>query len=204
MKKKIGIFGILVVTALMLSAIPTVSANEPPVADADPDYQEAYVGETVYFNSWNSYDPDGYIISWYWMFRDGGYDRKNYTSHVYYNSGYYNVTLIVNDGVLNSTPNMTTVTIFGPPNTPPVADAGGPYPGLVSDPIQFNGSNSYDPDGDPITYAWDFGDGSNGSGVSPTHIYAAAGTYTLIPMIVFTLIARKYLVRGMTFGLVKG
>ena len=28
-----------------------------------------------------------------------------------------------------------------------------------------------------LTYAWDFGDGSTGSGVAPEHIYAAPGTY---------------------------
>ena len=30
-----------------------------------------------------------------------------------------------------------------------------------------------------LTYAWDFGDGSTGSGVSPQHTYAAGGTYTV-------------------------
>lgn len=30
-----------------------------------------------------------------------------------------------------------------------------------------------------LTYTWDFGDGNNGSGVTPTHVYAAAGTYVV-------------------------
>ena len=35
-----------------------------------------------------------------------------------------------------------------------------------------------DEDGDPITYTWDFGDGSVGSGADVTHAYAAAGSFT--------------------------
>jgi PKD repeat protein len=44
--------------------------------------------------------------------------------------------------------------------------------------VAFDGSASSDPDGSIASYAWDFGDGSTGSGVRPSHTYAAAGTYT--------------------------
>ena len=42
---------------------------------------------------------------------------------------------------------------------------------------RFDGSGSSDPNDDTLTYAWDFGDGSRGSGVTATHVYRAAGTY---------------------------
>jgi glucose/arabinose dehydrogenase/PKD repeat protein len=45
--------------------------------------------------------------------------------------------------------------------------------------VRFSAESSYDLDGDPLTYAWDFGDGSTASGVSATHRYAAAGTFTV-------------------------
>jgi hypothetical protein len=66
-----------------------------------------------------------------------------------------------------------------PINHRPVAVIGGPYSGTASQPVAFNGSGSFDPDGDPITFHWEFGDGSIGSGSAPTHIYSSASTYTV-------------------------
>jgi hypothetical protein len=62
----------------------------------------------------------------------------------------------------------------------PVASAGGPYSGTSGVPIIFDGSGSFDPEGDPLTYAWDFGDGSFGRGMAPSHEYGVAGTYSVM------------------------
>lgn len=48
------------------------------------------------------------------------------------------------------------VTIGSACNKPPVANGGGPYIGTEGSPILFNASGSYDPDGDALTYSWDF------------------------------------------------
>jgi PKD domain./BNR/Asp-box repeat. len=45
--------------------------------------------------------------------------------------------------------------------------------------VQFDGSDSYDPDGFLVTYKWDFGDGKSGAGVTPAHVYTANGTYVV-------------------------
>ena len=65
------------------------------------------------------------------------------------------------------------------PNDPPVANAGGSYTGTEDVAITFDGSGSDDPDGDTLTYAWDFGDDATGTGVDPTHTYTAGGSYTV-------------------------
>lgn len=62
-------------------------------------------------------------------------------------------------------------------NRPPVADAGGPYYAFEGAPLTLDGTGSSDPDGDPLTYAWVFGDGKSGTGAKPVHTYAALGVY---------------------------
>ncbi|MGH7676864.1 MAG: PKD domain-containing protein, partial [Gemmatimonadaceae bacterium] len=64
-------------------------------------------------------------------------------------------------------------------NTAPVANADGPYSGAEGDEIQFDGSLSTDAENNIVSYAWDFGDGNTGSGISPTHAYATGGTFTV-------------------------
>jgi DNA/RNA endonuclease G (NUC1)/PKD repeat protein len=61
----------------------------------------------------------------------------------------------------------------------PVANAGGPYIGMEGSPVYLSGNDSSDPDGDAITYEWEFGDGSTGTGISPAHTYADNGTYVV-------------------------
>lgn len=43
--------------------------------------------------------------------------------------------------------------------------------------VDFDASTSIDADGDIVRYVWDFGDGSEGSGVTASHVYTSAGRY---------------------------
>jgi YD repeat-containing protein len=60
-----------------------------------------------------------------------------------------------------------------------MAIVGNTYHGFTNQAVQFNGNSSFDPDGDTITFQWDFGDASTGTGATPSHTYSTAGTYTV-------------------------
>lgn len=99
--------------------------------------------------------------------------------HTYVSAGTFSVKVRVvdKDGAVDQ--GFAQVTV-APANRPPMASAGGPYTGTEGAGISFTGAGSSDPDGDVITYSWNFGDGSSpASGVSPTHAYADNGSYTV-------------------------
>jgi outer membrane protein OmpA-like peptidoglycan-associated protein len=66
-----------------------------------------------------------------------------------------------------------------PANQPPLAFLQASSEGLVNEELTFDGSDSRDPDGDPLTYSWDFGDGTQTTTDTPvtTHAYEAVGNY---------------------------
>jgi PKD repeat protein len=67
-------------------------------------------------------------------------------------------------------------------NHPPTADAsaGEPYRGIIQKNVTFNGSRSYDRDGRIVKWSWNFGDGTNGTGVIIKHAYITPGEYTVV------------------------
>jgi photosystem II stability/assembly factor-like uncharacterized protein len=62
-----------------------------------------------------------------------------------------------------------------PVNVPPAASFTSACSGVT---CNFNGSASSDPDGTITSYAWNFGDGTTGSGPTVSHTYAAVGAFT--------------------------
>jgi hypothetical protein len=76
--------------------------------------------------------------------------------------GAYVASLVVNDGIEDSTPDSVTITA-ATPNSIPAADAGADREAEVCEEVLLDGSGSVDADGDPLTYAWSFNSVPDGS-----------------------------------------
>jgi PKD repeat protein len=86
------------------------------------------------------------------------------------NAGTYNVT--ITQGGCSSLAGTTTVVV----NSPPVAAfTGSPTSTTCSGFVQFTDNST----GAPVSWLWDFGDGQTSTMQSPSHTYAASGTYTV-------------------------
>jgi PKD repeat protein len=69
-----------------------------------------------------------------------------------------------------------------PPVADIVADSQVLRPGVV---VSFDGSQSFDPESDALSYLWDFGDGSHPSTEAmPTHVFADAGQSRIVRLTV--------------------
>jgi thiol-disulfide isomerase/thioredoxin len=84
-----------------------------------------------------------------------------------------------NAGAYDTDTTSATISELLPVKMPPVANAGGPYSGVVGSEITFDGSGSNDSDGFVTSYTWYFGSGITGTDVHTTHSYTTPGNYTV-------------------------
>ena len=136
-----------------------ITANRAPIANAGDD-QTVAVDEEVLLDGSESNDPDGDNLSYNWIMTDAplGSTASLSDSTIQMPSllvdlpGNYTITLIVNDGILDSL--VDEVIISTLINQPPIANAGENQTGISGDIITLDGSASIDPDGDALTYSW--------------------------------------------------
>jgi alpha-tubulin suppressor-like RCC1 family protein len=171
-----------------------VQLNGPPVAHAGPD-QSVHPGNLVTLDGSNSADPDGhYPLSYTWhmlstppgstaVLADPSALNPTFTADV---TGDYTIQLTVTDSLgLSSPPDEVLVSTS---NTPPVADAGSDQAMIqIGTTVQLDGTQSYDEDGDPLTYAWTLSTKPVGSSavlshpaaVNPTFVADVQGDYVI-------------------------
>ena len=159
---------------------PIDPENTPPVADATASPLSGIAPLTVFFDAGASSDADSDPLTYAWDFGDGDSSTLESPSHVFTSAGSYSVTLTVNDGNGGTDTETLTITVTPGSNDAPTAVAAATA-GIGGAPLsyQFTGSGSTDPEGDALTYAWDFGDGQSASGETVTHDFPVAGTYTV-------------------------
>jgi PKD repeat protein len=116
-------------------------------------------------------------VTYTWAFGDGTKASGSAPTHSYATPGSRSAQLTVTDG-FGSTAIASQLLVAL--DRPPVADIALPSSAQAGTAASFGPGSSSDPDGTIASYAWDFGDGSTGSGSSPQHTYAAAGTYSVM------------------------
>ncbi len=128
--------------------------------------------------------PEGTQIARYrWDFGDGtvleqeaGDADFGRPAHRYATFGTYTVELTVTDSSGNPC-NQATATKTIAVNAPPAANAGGDRRLTAGEIHTFDGSLSRDPDGNIVSWLWDFGDGHHASGPEARHAFHRPGTY---------------------------
>jgi len=167
------------------------ASNQPPVANAGAD-QNIFLTHTALLDGSASSDPEGSALTYLWAIDSAPIGSTtalicttcatpNLTPDV---AGTYVVSLVVNDGLLDSA--AATVSITATENLPPVAAAtGSPVIGLLPLAVSFSAGASNDPEGGALSYSWNFGDPASGPDnsstlVNPIHLYNAAGTYNAV------------------------
>ncbi|MCD5408440.1 PKD domain-containing protein [Candidatus Bipolaricaulota bacterium] len=167
----------------------TIAINHRPQVDfswtpADPKWSD-----TITFTP-DASDPDGdALVEFVWDFGDGTDPVVKTTAeavtHQYPDGGTFTVTLTVTDARGLTGTKTKQITVQPRPNQPPTADFDwNPKPPEAGDVVTFTAeaSDPDDPPDTPLTYAWDFGDGTTlpaSEDNQVTHTYAAAGTYTV-------------------------
>lgn len=160
------------------SAVKVVE-NRGPVAAFTQSVETVDTGETTTFDASESYDPDGNIVSYEWNFGDGAIvtETDPITTHVYEDDGSYSLTLTVTDDDGAQDLTSTTKTVL---NREPTASFIQNATAVnLGEAINFNASDSYDPDGSIIKYFWDFGYGTNETGKIVDHAFTEAGNFTV-------------------------
>lgn len=107
---------------------------------------------------------------WQWDFGDGGTSALENPSHIYSDTGYFSVTLIVWNNTCPDTIRYNDIVHI----RPPIARFS-----VIDSCAQKFIKRFVDNSVGALTWAWDFGDGTSSNIPDPIHTYAATGTYTV-------------------------
>ncbi len=162
-------------TSALTRTISVAAANQLPTAS----FTATVNALTVTVNASASSDVDGSIASYAWTFGDGATATgPTPAPHTYAASGMKSISLTVTDNNGGVGTSVKTVNVAPSiVNQLPTAAFTTAVNNLS---VTVNGSSSSDPDGTIVGYAWNFGDGTTATGVTPAaHVYATAGTKTI-------------------------
>jgi MYXO-CTERM domain-containing protein len=151
-----------------------VVGNAAPVMSAVSGDATVEEGAAGTFTA-SATDAGGDALVYTWDFGDGSSDTGDTVSHTWVQDGAYTVKVVVDDGVDTDAGSYSVVVTNGDPE---ILSATGDD-GAEGEALAFAGVGSDPGTDDVLTYAWDFGDGSKGSGSLTSHTYADNGSYTV-------------------------
>jgi len=148
-----------------------VITGTKPTADFSFTPNNVCASTAIQFTD-NSTTTPGATVGWNWDFDDNTSSTLQNPSHVFKDTGVLNVQLTVTN---NGCPDVISKPVKV---LPPVSKFG--YKVDCSDhlTVTFSDSSLANAIYGPITYQWDFGDGTTSSLQSPSHTYSSLGTYT--------------------------
>lgn len=175
-----ALFGVLLFSGCLGDRDETTNLAPEAAFTLTPD--SGPVPLVVAFDASSSTDADGHVAGYAWEFGDGGRASGGPdVSHVYESVGSYQAMLTIVDDKGASATARATVTVTEPPNVPPTASfTAEPNEGFAPLTVTVNAAASVDPDGQIVSYSWDFADGTAlGSGQLSDHVYSEAGVFAI-------------------------
>ena len=154
--------------------------NVAPLALIAVDRTEGVAPVTVQFDGSGSYDADGTIRKYRWEFGDGDTGDGPVIGHAYSTPGTYQATLTVTDRRWARSTASVTITVRETNALPVAGFSVSPSPAYPRQTVRFDAGASYDPDGQIVSYVWEYGDGTSGSGVMTSYRYDAQGVYEVV------------------------
>lgn len=126
-------------------------------------------------------DADGDGLSFSWQFGDGATGSGSTTTHTYAAGGSYSALVTVRDTRGGQVTGSVNVVVAAAVNNPPTAAFSilGADNGTAPFTLNVSGNASSDPDGNALTYLWNWGDSTTGTGVNAGHIYNSSGSYAV-------------------------
>jgi len=147
-----------------------------PVAISTIDGPQSLMpNQTGTFNAAINAESASQPTSFEWDFGDGTTASSLITNHRYAEEGTYFVTFTAKNKRSIDTQTLTVVVENPPVAAEIVTVAATPLSPDTRTPVRFTSSVVGDM---PVTYTWDFGDGSTSAGLKATHTYDEPGVYT--------------------------